>query len=72
MPVYEFECRDCMTTYNKEIDKLVKNLNKKYAEGLSKKNKNFKYIELLNPKTERLYFPLVKRATRELGVLDIN
>ena len=48
MPVYEFECRDCMTTYNKEIDKLVKNLNKKYAEGLSKKNKNFKYIELLN------------------------
>ena len=34
MPVYEFECRDCMTAYNKEIDKLVKNLNKKYAEGL--------------------------------------
>ena len=51
MPVYEFECRDCMTTYNKEIDKLVKNLNKKYAEGLFKKNKNFKYIELINPKT---------------------
>ena len=25
MPVYEFECRDCMTAYNKEIDKLVKN-----------------------------------------------
>ena len=33
MPVYEFECRDCMLTYNKEIDKLVKNLNKKYAEN---------------------------------------
>ena len=39
MPVYEFECRDCMLTYNKEIDKLVKNLNKKYAEKLAKKYK---------------------------------
>ena len=44
MPVYEFECRDCMLTYNKEIDKLVKNLNKKYAEKLAKKNTNFTSI----------------------------
>ena len=28
MPVYEFECRTCMRAYNKEIDKLVKNLTK--------------------------------------------
>ena len=64
MPVYEFECRDCMTTYNKEIDKLVKNLNKKYAEGLSKKNKNFKYIELLNPKTEKTVFSVGKEGNK--------
>ena len=51
MPVYEFECRDCMTTYNKEIDKLVKNLNKKYAEGLSKKNKNFNFFSKKREKT---------------------
>ena len=56
MPVYEFECRDCMLTYNKEIDKLVKNLNKKYAEKLAKKNTNFKYIELLNPKMTKPFF----------------
>ena len=72
MPVYEFECRDCMTTYNKEIDKLVKNLNKKYAEGLSKKIRILNTLNYLILKQKRLYFPLVKKATRELGVLDIN
>ena len=34
MPVYEFECKDCMTSYNKEIDKLVKRtLNRPLAIG---------------------------------------
>ena len=64
MPVYEFECRDCMLTYNKEIDKLVKNLNKKYAEKLAKKNTNFKYIELLNPKNDKTIFSVGKEGNK--------
>ena len=64
MPVYEFECRDCMLTYNKEIDKLVKNLNKKYAEKLTKKNTNFKYIELLNPKNDKTIFSVGKEGNK--------
>ena len=61
-----------MRTYNKEIDKLVKNLNKKYAEGLSKKIRILNTLNYLILKQKRLYFQLVKKATRELGVLDIN
>ena len=64
MPVYEFECRECMSSYNKAIDKLVKNLNKKYAADLYKKNKNFKYIELLNPKTDKTIFSVGKEGNK--------
>ena len=68
MPVYEFECRTCMRAYNKEIDKLVKNLTKKYAENLAKKNKNFKYIELLNPKNEKTKIPTLAFVTCHIEI----
>ncbi len=72
MPVYEFECRDCMTSCNKGIDALVKNLDKTHATKLIKSNSNFLYIEVLNPKNDKKYSQLEKKAKRELEGLGIR
>ena len=46
MPLYEYECDKCMEEYNKDIDALVDNLNKKNAEKTIKNNPNFTFIEI--------------------------
>jgi len=64
MPVYEFECRDCMTSCNKGIDALVKNLDKTHATKLIKSNSNFLYIEVLNPKNDKKIFSAGKEGEK--------
>ncbi|MEE2974917.1 MAG: hypothetical protein VX343_00435, partial [Thermodesulfobacteriota bacterium] len=64
MPVYEFECRDCMTSCNKGIDGLVKKLDKTSAAKLVKNNSNFLYIEVLNPKNDKKIFSAGKEGEK--------
>ena len=60
MPLYEFECRDCMKKYNKDITELSKSLDKKTAQKIMKRNKNFLYVEVQNIKNEKTIFELGK------------
>ena len=64
MPVYEFECKDCMTSCDRGIDSLVTNLNKRVASNLLKGNDNFLYIEVLNLKNEKTIFSVGNEGQR--------
>ena len=66
MPVYEFECRDCMTSSNRGIDSLVENLNKKAAANLLKDNTNFLYIEVFNLKNEKTIFSVGNEGQKDI------
>jgi hypothetical protein len=46
MPVYEYECDNCIEEYNSDISALVKKLNKANASKIMKKNPKFYYIEV--------------------------
>ena len=46
MPLFEYECDSCMDEYNKDIDELVKKLNKTNAIKTIKKNPKISFIEL--------------------------
>lgn len=46
MPLYEYECDRCMEEYNRVIDTLVENLNKKNATTTIKNNPNISFIEI--------------------------
>ena len=64
MPLYEFECKDCMKKYNKDITDLSKSLDKKTGEKVMKRNKNFLYIEVQKIKTEKTVFSLGKEGNK--------
>ena len=64
MPLYEFECKDCMKKYNKDITELSKSLDKKTGEKVMKRNKNFLYIEVQKIKTEKTVFSLGKEGNK--------
>ena len=64
MPLYEFECKDCMKKYNKYITDLSKSLDKKTGEKVMERNKNFLYIEVQKIKTEKTVFSLGKEGNK--------
>ncbi len=63
MPLYEYECEECVDRFNRDISKLVKQLNKKTASGISRENPGFLYIEVTREKTGEKVFLLGKKST---------
>ncbi len=66
MPLYEYECDNCMRRYNSDIDSLVKKLTKTNASRIMKNNPNFRYIEVENPKTGKVVFSLGSKGERDI------
>lgn len=50
MPIYEYECEECVVRFNGDISNLVNKLNKKNASAISKANPGFLYIEVTKEK----------------------
>ncbi len=55
MPLFEYECDECMDRYNKDIDALVEKLNKTNASKIKKNNSGILCIEVTNDKEEVLF-----------------
>ncbi|GIW47387.1 MAG: hypothetical protein KatS3mg078_1264 [Deltaproteobacteria bacterium] len=62
MPVYEYECDNCVDEYNSDISALVARLNKSNASRIMKKNPKFFYIEVFDDKKKKLVFALGERG----------
>ena len=62
MPVYEYECDNCIEEYNSDISALVKSLNKTNASRIMKKNPRFYYIEVYDDKKDKIIFALGEKG----------
>lgn len=62
MPLFEYECDECMDRYNQGIDSLVEKLNKTNASKIKKENEGFSYIEVSNAKTQKPVFALGEKS----------
>ena len=75
---YEYECKDCMKKYNKDITLLSKSLDKKTGQKVMKRNKNFlginKFNLLSNLSNQKIVAlgGISKKNKKKLHLLKIN
>lgn len=62
MPLYEYECEDCVEEYNSDISALVKKLNKTNALNIMRKNPKFYYVEVFDDKKGKAVFTLGEKG----------
>lgn len=62
MPVFEYECDECIDRYNSDIDALVAKLNKTNATKIKKSNPGFICIEVTDDKTGKELFSLGEKS----------
>ena len=66
MPLYEYECDNCMSRYNEDIDRLVGKLNKSNASKIMKNNPNICYIEVTDPEKNKEVFSMGEKGKPEI------
>ncbi|HEX3034476.1 MAG TPA: hypothetical protein VHT73_04985 [Thermodesulfobacteriota bacterium] len=66
MPVYEYECDNCMEGYNSSIDALVGKLNKTNATKIMKSSPGIYYVEVYDDKKDKLVFALGEKGKRNI------
>jgi hypothetical protein len=62
MPVYEYECDNCIERYNSSIDALVAKLNKTNATKIMKSNPGILYVEVYDDKKDKPVFALGEKG----------
>lgn len=62
MPLFEYECDECIERYNNDIDALVAKLNKTNASKIKKSNEGFTYIEVTEGKKKKPLFALGEKS----------
>jgi len=62
MPLFEYECDECMERYNKDIDALVEKLNKTNASRIKKENQGFQYIEVSDGRKDKPVFAIGEKS----------
>ncbi|HSE84382.1 MAG TPA: hypothetical protein VLB01_07530 [Thermodesulfobacteriota bacterium] len=62
MPVYEYECDNCIEGYNSSIDALVAKLNKTNAANIMKSNPGIIYVEVYDDKKDKRVFALGEKG----------
>lgn len=62
MPLFEYECDECIERYNRDIDALVAKLNKTNATKIKNGNEGFTYIEVTEGKKKKPVFSLGEKS----------
>ena len=62
MPLFEYECDQCIERYNRDIDALVAKLNKTNASKIKKDNPGFIYIEVTDDEKDKSLFSLGEKS----------
>ena len=62
MPLFEYECDECIERYNEDIDALMEKLNKTNASKILKKNDGFVYVELSDGKKDKQVFAVGEKS----------
>ncbi len=64
MPLFEYECDECMSRYNNDIDALVAKLNKTNASKIMKNNKGILYIEVTDDTKKKQSFAMGEKGKK--------
>ena len=62
MPLFEYECDDCMDKYNEDIDALVAKLNKTNASKIKKNNPGILCIEVSDDEKNEVLFAFGEKS----------